>query len=86
MRPLQFEFVDAYRGQFVPMCAADGTVTILVDWPASFLAMMEAGVLGPKARKEAEALLDAGVGHRGDLEPDVYYRGRCRRVDVVARL
>lgn len=81
-----FEFISDYRGAFASLQHADGHRVILIDWPESFLSMLRAGVLGPEARKEAKALRDADLDHRDDLESHVYYRGRRRRVDVVARL
>lgn len=54
MKP-QFEFATDYRGP----CARltwEKQVVILTEWPASLLAMLRVGVLGPNAKAEAEAL------------------------------
>lgn len=52
-----YEFLTEQRG---PLCAlrdkVSDRVVFLVDWPGSLLDMWRAGVLGPKARAEVDAL------------------------------
>jgi hypothetical protein len=53
----QFEFLGDARSSCARL-AWNGHTVVLTNWPGSLLSMLQAGVLGPHAKAEAEFLAE----------------------------